>query len=248
MVASTGVSGVRSSWLRVARNRSFALPAARVRLVGLPHLLLGPLPRGDVADVALDDHLVVDVIDVADELHFHVPSILGFERQILVPDIPLLLQFSKRGPARVDVPEQADIPEVLAQQFGARIAQQVQQERVRVGNRPGVRIEDEDAILGRLEEPPKPDFGSRQGVGHLAPLGDVLDGEEDHHLPPVFSIELACVDVHDPRPDRGEGPLDLESAEGCIPGQDVLQERPQPVDVPLAVAEVEEGPVYRLFR
>ena len=116
MVASTGVSGVRSSWLRVARNRSFALPAASVASLACLDLLLGPLSRGDVADVALDDHVVVDAIDVADDLHFHVPSILGFERQILVSDIPLLLQFSKRGPARLDVPEQADIPEVLAQQ------------------------------------------------------------------------------------------------------------------------------------
>src|SRR4051794_32242268 len=106
---------------------------------------------------------------VADELDLDVPSVPGLERQVLVPNISLLLQVSECGQAERDVADQPDIPEMLTQQLRVRIAQQVEQERVRVEDVPVVRVEDEDAILGGLEEPPISDFGS------LEPLALLID-------------------------------------------------------------------------
>ena len=44
---------------------------------------------------------------------------------------------------------------------------------------PRVGVEDEDAVFGRLEQPPIPDFGVLHGGFRPPAFGDVLDGEQD---------------------------------------------------------------------
>ncbi len=78
----------------------------------------------DVPDVALGDVPLVHLIDVADELDFDLLAALGFERQVVVADVALLLQFSVGGFVRRLVSEQADLPEFLAQELVVRVAQQ----------------------------------------------------------------------------------------------------------------------------
>ena len=118
---------------------------------------------GDVTDVALNDLVVVLSIDVADELDFDLVPACAFQRQILVADVALLLQFPVNGAALFDVSEQANLPKFLAQELIVRVAQQVRHERVGVDHFSGVGVEDQDAVLGHLEQPPIPDFGVLQG-------------------------------------------------------------------------------------
>ena len=59
------------------------------------------------------------------------------------------------------------------------VAQQVRHERIGVDDFPGVGVEDQDAVLGRLEQPPIPDFGSLHGDFRPLAFGDVLDGKQD---------------------------------------------------------------------
>ena len=105
-----------------AVSASFAWASSAVRsrtrtsspVVGRPEGVLGPLPVGDVADVALDDPGVADVVHVADELDLDAPAVVGPQRQVLVPDVPLLLERPERRLAGLDVAEQADLPQLLA--------------------------------------------------------------------------------------------------------------------------------------
>ena len=73
----------------------------------------------------------------------------------------------------------------------------------------------------------------------LQPLavGDVLDGEEEQ-LILAPRREAAGVEEHRLRADVLEIVLDLEILERAVRRDDVLQERPQGRDVPLAVPEV----------
>src|SRR3990172_1509111 len=67
-----------------------------------------------------------------------------------------------------DVFDWADLPERLADQFGVRVTQQILEEWVDVRYPSCVGIQEEYAVLGRLEESPVANFGSLQGV--LDPL------------------------------------------------------------------------------
>ena len=59
--------------------------------------------------------------------------------------------------------------------------------------------------------------------------------------------EAAGVEQHAPRADRREVVLDLEVMDGDLPGDRLLQQRPQAGDVPLAVAEVVDEAALRLL-
>ena len=85
-----------------------------VALFALAERLLGEFAVGDIADIALDHAFVLDGIDVADKFHIHASSITRFERQVLVPDIPLVLQFRKGCFGSSGISKKADLPEFLS--------------------------------------------------------------------------------------------------------------------------------------
>ena len=133
----------------------------------------------DVPDVALGDLLPVHRVDVADELDLDLPTALGLQGQVVVADVALLPQFVVGDPVRIPVPEQADLSEFLAQEFVVLVAQQPAHERVGVDDLARAGVEDEDAVLGRLEEPTIAEFGALHGGVGPPAFGPVLDRQED---------------------------------------------------------------------
>ena len=142
-----------------------AVPAAQLSyavdqlLLVVPGDLLRLLARSHVSDVALDDARVVFQVHVAHELDASPLVVLGLERQILVADVLVPLELPEGVPARRDVLERSDFPELPANELRARVTEQDLQEGVGVGDLPGLRVENQDAVLRRLEEPPVPDLG-----------------------------------------------------------------------------------------
>ena len=83
------------------------------------------------------------------------------------------MQFSHRRLARLDVLEQPDLPEFLPHELFRRVTKQFGDERVGVGDRGGVGIEDQDAVFGRLEQPTIADLGNLQGRFPAFAVGNV---------------------------------------------------------------------------
>ena len=75
---------------------------------------------GDVADVALNDAMTIFLIDIADEFHVGAMPRFGFQWQIFIANIFVLLQFSHGGLALIHVLEQTNLPQFLPQQLGLR--------------------------------------------------------------------------------------------------------------------------------
>ena len=137
-------------------------PVARL---GLSKSMRGHRALGDVADVALDHGLAIDHVRVADELHVDAFALLGLERDVFVADVAFALQLLHRGLALGLVGEETDLPELFPDQFVERVAEQVDDERIRVHDRPRpfFRIEDEDRVLRGLEESAVTRLGRFQG-------------------------------------------------------------------------------------
>ena len=87
-------------------------------------LALRPFSLGDVADVALYDADPPDVVCVADELDIDLAAILGPEREVVVLDVTILLKCVERFFIRLDVLEQADLPEFPPDQFVTCVSDQ----------------------------------------------------------------------------------------------------------------------------
>jgi hypothetical protein len=127
-----------TAWIARSRSRSTASAARRTR---------------DVADVALDHACAVDEVHVAHELDGDLAAIAGLERQVLVAHEVVALKLGERLLGRGDVLEHAEVPEVPADQLAVRVAGELGQERVDVIDPPGRGVDDEDAVLGRFEQP-----------------------------------------------------------------------------------------------
>ena len=127
-----------------------------------------------------------------------------------------------------------------------RVPEQVGQERVGVEDPPGRRIDEQDAVLGRLEQPAVAGLGERQGLGRPPPVGHVLDGQQDQPGPAAGRGEPAGVEHHRPAADALELVVHLEVVEVAVPREDLFEQLPQPGDVPLAVPQLEEGPALGL--
>jgi hypothetical protein len=72
----------------------------------------------------------------------------------------------------------------------------------------------------------------------LAPRGDVFDGEQNE-VPATFAREPACLEQHGPLTKHLEQVIDAEIRHFPVFLQDLLQQRPQRRDIPLAVAKLE---------
>ena len=126
--------------------------------------------RGDVADVALDHLVAVHQIDVADELHGDLPPIGGFQRHVVVANVPLLLQFREVVLVGDGVLEAAEFPDLLSDHCLVRETQHFDQERIDIHNQFRLGIEDQNAVLGRLKEPAIAKFRSDQRLGRVIPV------------------------------------------------------------------------------
>ena len=71
----------------------------------------------DIADVALDHSPAIDQVNVADELHMFTLTRFGFQRDILVTDVLIVLQLPHGFLAGRDILDRADLPERLADQL-----------------------------------------------------------------------------------------------------------------------------------
>jgi hypothetical protein len=112
-------------------------------------------------------------IDVADKLHLYPPTVAGLQCHVFVADIPLLLQLRELGLVGEDVLEEAQLPDLLAEECLAREAQQLDQERIHIDDHSRFGIEDQDGVLGRLEEPAVADLRRAQRLLGPFPFGDV---------------------------------------------------------------------------
>jgi hypothetical protein len=118
------------------------------------YLALEPSAFGNVANVALCDLDASGHVGVADELDVHRAACLVSSGQVFVTDVALLLQRSECGSIGIDVGEHADLPELLAQEIGARATKQLLHEGIDVEDLPGDGVENENSISGGFEEPP----------------------------------------------------------------------------------------------
>jgi hypothetical protein len=117
------------------------------------------LARCDVPDVALDEALVVGHVDVADEADVDPAAVSRFERQILVGDVVHRLELVEGFLGCDDVAERAEVPDLLAEEIAALVAEQLGEIRVDVDHLAAVGLQDQDAILGGLEDAPVAQLG-----------------------------------------------------------------------------------------
>ena len=136
------------------------------KAVGLAKRRRGAETLADVADVALDHLLPGHEVHVADKLHVDPPPVAGFQRKVLVADVLVPRQLGELRLVCDDVPEETEVPDRLPQELLPRETEEVHQEGVHVIDPPGHRVEDQDAVLGGLEEPP---------VAQLGCVPDVLE-------------------------------------------------------------------------
>ncbi|OGQ78621.1 MAG: hypothetical protein A2289_09985 [Deltaproteobacteria bacterium RIFOXYA12_FULL_58_15] len=179
MVEANGATGVLLEQiqgpLQKLRERMGGgeLPQAKTGL----EKLLGPLPLGDVSNVALDHPGRVHRVEVADKLDLHAPAVFGLKRQVIVADVPALMESRLRGS---NVAEGPDLPEHLPQEVLPGKAQQVEDEGIDVHNLAAVGVEDQDPIFGALEEPPVAYLGNLQIVLSLPARRLVMHGANDN--------------------------------------------------------------------
>jgi len=109
---------------------------------------------GDVADIALDDLLAARFIDVADEFHLDQPPVFCSERQIFIADIFIFLQVLEGMLAGFDILECTHFPDFFFYELFSRIFQHIDQERIDIGDRSALGIQDQNPVLGRLKQTP----------------------------------------------------------------------------------------------
>ena len=160
-------------------------------LRALARRVFSPFAIADIADVALDDVLTINVVGIADELHFGTASVAGFERQILIADVAVPLQPLERGFALLDVAEQTDLPKVLADQVRERIAEELDDERIGVDDRAAVAVENQDCVLRRLEQPAIAGLGSPECKRRGVPRN--LGGKYGHDAAKATDASLCCL-------------------------------------------------------
>jgi hypothetical protein len=88
----------------------------------------------------------------------------------LVTDKTFLLQFPQGLQIGFPVLKQTDLPELLAQQLLTRVAQQLRQARIHIGNGACARIDHQYPILGRFKETAVAVFRNPQSLRRSLPF------------------------------------------------------------------------------
>ncbi len=110
------------------------------------------LAFSDVVYVTLDDFVSIYLVEGTHELHVPPLPVFGVERHSLVTENIFLLQFLQGLQVGLQVPKQADSPQLLAQQLRACVAQQLCHERINIGNGARARIDHQYPVFGRFKE------------------------------------------------------------------------------------------------
>ena len=111
------------------------------------------LAHGKVTNIATDHLTVIHQVYIADKLHGNGHSIAGFQRQILIADVFILLQGFESVPGSGDVFEHTDFPDIMSEQFIIQIPEQLQQVRIDINHPARSGIKDQDVVLCGFKEP-----------------------------------------------------------------------------------------------
>src|ERR1051325_7810970 len=214
----------------------------------LPYFPFQAAAFGDVANVALNDLAMIDLIDVADKLNFDLLPGLGFEWHIVVADIPLVLQFSESGFVFLSISKHTDLPKFLAYYLNVRIAQHVLDEGIGIEDLTLSFVEDEDGILSSFKESPIAEFRILQCYFRAPALGDVFDGEQDQAGGALSRLEATGIQQEDFSADGREGVLNFEVMDGVLIAKYLIEQPSQLRNVPLTVAQVVNNLVLCFLR
>ena len=156
-----------SSAVRRPTSVSNSQRALHTLVLGVAQGIVLDFPRGNVADVALDDLLVAGFVEIADKLDLDAAPVLGEQRQILVADKAGRLERQEGGPARGCILVQPEFEQLFADKFLVSVAEELHQIRVHIDDFARRRIHDEDAVARRLEETAVTKLGGGEGdVSH----------------------------------------------------------------------------------
>src|ERR1700730_3525555 len=117
----------------------------------------------DVADIALDDVLAIDQINVTDELDLDVLSAPRDQGKVFIADILIVLQLLEGLFVCGDILELADFPELESDDFPKLVVQKIEQKRICIDDLARLAIENQDSVLRRFEQSAIAQFGSTQG-------------------------------------------------------------------------------------
>src|SRR5689334_21146185 len=112
------------------------------------------LPLSDVADVTLNDALAILVIPIADHLYRVAVPRFVLERQVVVAQDARAPEILERGSACGFILQQTYLEQFLPEELVMGAPQEFRHEGIRVHNLSRPRINEEDTVLGSLEEPP----------------------------------------------------------------------------------------------
>ena len=177
-----------------------------VKLQGGDALVL-PAKR-DIPHIELDRGGIVFMVQVGD--HLDVECLAdAFELLILAAQRPLFLKFAERDMAGGLILEQPDLPQFPPNHLIPFATHEVRHVRVDVGHAAGDRVDQDDPVLCRLEDPAEPNLRVPQLVLVVDALRDVIQRKED-----LLRVgDLPRVQEDRARPDDRQGLGDLEVIE-----------------------------------
>src|SRR4030042_3944994 len=120
---------------------------------------MGPFPFSDIPDVVLDNPPVAYTIDVADKLNADCLPLFCFQGQIFIPDIPVSFQLCERFSGKVFILEKSQLPELSADKIRKRVAQHIDDKRVRIDDFSGIPVKDQNTVLCRFKKTAVPSGG-----------------------------------------------------------------------------------------
>ena len=133
----------------------------------------------DVADVALDDGVVVFLVDVADEFDGDAAAGVISEGEVFVADVAVAHGVFHGAFTGLGVGKDADFPEFLADEMFFGEAEEVEDEGIDVFDFGGCGVEDEDAVVSGFEEPAVAVFGGVEDLFEFSAFGDVVEDHDD---------------------------------------------------------------------
>jgi hypothetical protein len=132
--------------------------------------LLRPPALPDIPDVALDEASFIHEESVADKFDFHLLTVFRLQRQALVANAVRTLQFRESDFGGGRPLERTDLPKFFSEEFLLRITEQILHERIGIHHLARLGVENQDAILRRLEQSAVVDFRSENRL-NAARLG-----------------------------------------------------------------------------
>ena len=139
----------------------------------------------------MNHFLVTGLIRIADKLDGNFAAIPRFQRQVVITDIPILLEPPQHGMIGRKVLEWTEFADGLADHFVAGKPQQRDQEWIHVGDAARVKVQNQNAILRRFEQPAIIKFGDTERLlGSPAIAGHLPILMIDHHNPQLHQQEV----------------------------------------------------------